>query len=289
MVILCADDYALSAGVARAVGELSAARRLSATSVLVTTAHWPGLAPRLSVHRGHLAIGLHFNLTLGAPLGPMRKLAPSGRLPSLSKLLAGAFVGLVDRTEIRAELERQLDHFERGLAFPPDQVDGHQHVHVLPGIREVVLETLARRYPRLPPLLRDPSDRWQAITARGTAKGKALLVATLALGLAPAARRRGLPTNEGFSGFSNFDVTVPYARELNQALRALGPRPIVMCHPGHPAGEGADDDPVAARRRMEYDALMGDRALPGRIWRPSRRPDGPPVDWATVRFNADAE
>src|SRR5262245_51794339 len=112
MVILCADDYALSAGVARAVGELSAARRLSATSVLVTTAHWPGLAPRLSVHRGHLAIGLHFNLTLGAPLGPMRKLAPLGRLPSLSKLLAGAFVGLVDRTEIRDELQRQLDHFE---------------------------------------------------------------------------------------------------------------------------------------------------------------------------------
>jgi predicted glycoside hydrolase/deacetylase ChbG (UPF0249 family) len=293
MVILCADDYALNRGVARAIGELSAARRLSATSVLVTTPHWPALAPRLSIHRGHLAIGLHFNLTLGTPLRPMRRLAPGGELPSLGKLLAGALAGLPDRGEIRDELERQLDHFESGLGFPPDQVDGHQHVHVLPGIREVVLATLAQRYKSLPPLVRDPSDRWQAIAGRRTAKAKALLVAGLALGFAEAARRRGLPTNAGFSGFSNFDLRVPYQKELEDALRALGPRPMVMCHPGHgdadlPTAKLGDDDPVAARRRMEYDALMGDRALPGRIWRPSRSPDGPPVDWASVRFLADA-
>src|SRR5258705_2229749 len=152
MLILCADDYALSVGVGRAIGELSAARRLSATSVLVTTAHWPRLAPRLSVHRGHLAIGLHFNLTMGAPLGKMRRLAPAGTLPKLGRLLGGALIGLLDRVEIKDELQRQLDHFERGLSFPPDHVDGHQHIHVVPGIREVVLETLAKRYPRLPPL-----------------------------------------------------------------------------------------------------------------------------------------
>ena len=48
MIILCADDYALTEGVSRAIGELAAARRLSATSVLVTSAHWPAGAPRLS-------------------------------------------------------------------------------------------------------------------------------------------------------------------------------------------------------------------------------------------------
>src|SRR5215470_7718240 len=103
MLILTADDYALSPGVARAVGELSAARRLSATSVLVTTPHWPALAPRVYVHRGHLAIGLHFNLTMGEPLGQMPRLAPSGRLPAVGKLIAGALVGLPDRGEIRDE------------------------------------------------------------------------------------------------------------------------------------------------------------------------------------------
>ena len=99
-----------------------------------------------------------------------------------------------------------------------------------------------------------------------------------------SAQRRGLPTNEGFSGFSNFDVAIPYSRELEDALRQPGPRPLVMCHPGHPDAAPAGDDPVAPRRRMEYDALMADRTLPGRIWRPSRSPDGPPVDWANVRL-----
>ena len=51
------------------------------------------------------------------------------------------------------------------------------------GIREIVLETLSRRYRSLPPLVRDPSDRWQAIAARRTAKSKAALVASLALAL----------------------------------------------------------------------------------------------------------
>jgi predicted glycoside hydrolase/deacetylase ChbG (UPF0249 family) len=284
MVILCADDYALSSGVARAIGELSAARRLSATSVLVTSAHWPRLAPRLSIHRGHLALGLHFNLTLGAPLGRMPRLAPTGSLPSLAKLVGASLLGLADRTEIEDELARQLDHFERGLGFPPDHVDGHHHVHVLPGIRQVVLDTLARRYPTLPPLVRDPSDSWEAIAARPIAKTKAALVAGLALGFGGAAKRRGLSTNQGFSGFSNFDLQVPYATEFAQASRKLGPRPIIMCHPGHPDAEPAHGDGVTARRRMEYEALMGDRALPQLLWRPARSPGGPPVDWASVRF-----
>jgi len=46
MIILCADDYALTEGISRAIGELAAAKRLSATSVLVTSARWPAGAMR---------------------------------------------------------------------------------------------------------------------------------------------------------------------------------------------------------------------------------------------------
>src|SRR5262249_60791352 len=120
------------------------------------------------------------------------------------------------------------------------------------------------RCARVPVSRPPPPARAQPPAARRTAKARALLVAGWALGLGGAARRRGLPTNVGFSGFSNFDVRVPYQRELEDALRGLGPRPMVMCHPGHgdadlSTANVGDDDPVAARRRMEYDALMGDR------------------------------
>ncbi len=283
MIILCADDYALTEGVSRAIGELAAAQRLSATSVLVTSAHWPATAPRLCVHRGHLSVGLHLNLTLGAPLGPMPRLAPAGAFPGLRGLLARALLGLLDVDEVRAEIGRQLDRFELAVRAPPDHIDGHQHVHVLSGIRQALLETVQRRYPSRPPLIRDPSDRLAAIKARRLAVPKAVAVAALAAGFARAARELRLPTNDSFSGFSNFDVGEPYASELQSALLQPGRRHLVMCHPGHPDAELASIDPVVQRRRMEYDALMRDPGLPGRFWRPSRSADGPPFAWADLQ------
>jgi predicted glycoside hydrolase/deacetylase ChbG (UPF0249 family) len=280
MIILCADDYALTEGVSRAVGELAAARRLSATSALVTTPCWAATAKGLAGHRGRIAVGLHLNLTLGGPLGAMPRLAPDGRFPGRNALLARALLGLISRTEMRAEIERQLDAFERRLGFAPDHIDGHEHVHVLPGIRHSLFEVVARRYPGSTPLLRNPGDSWSAIAARGGAQGKAKAVAALAHGFGAGATRRGLPTNAGFSGYSGFDVSVPYAEELERALRRPGPRHIVMCHPGHADAELAALDPVVERRHMEYETLMRDASLVERIWRPARAPDGPPVDWS---------
>ena len=56
-----------------------------------------------------------------------------------------------------------------------------------------------------------------------------------------------------------------------------------MCHPGHPDAELARLDPVVARRRMEYDALMRDVSLPSLIWRPSRKADGPTLAWPRLQ------
>ena len=183
MIILCADDYAMTEGVSRAIGELAAARRLSATSVLVTSRHWPRMAPRLLIHRPHLSIGLHLDLTLGPPLGAMRRLAPHGKFPPLASLATWALGGVLDIEEISAEIGRQLDHFEANLGFPPDHIDGHQHVHVLPGIRRALLNTVSKRYRMRPPLVRDPSDRPSVILSRQTATAKALSLGGLGVRL----------------------------------------------------------------------------------------------------------
>jgi chitin disaccharide deacetylase len=283
MIILCADDYAMTAGISRAIGELAAARRLSATSAVVTTPHWPAMAQRLAVHRAHLAIGLHLNLTLGNPLGRMHKLAPAGAFPGLKALLRRAALGALDSREIRGEIERQLDHFEARLGFAPDHIDAHQHVQVLPSIRHPLLETVVLRYPQRPPLLRNPADRLRAIIARRLAVPKAIAVSLLATGFARAARRRGLPSSDGFAGFSDFDLRRPYAEELACALQSPGRRHIVMCHPGHPDAELARLDSVVERRRMEYTCLMRDTGLQHVIWRPARKSDGPSLFWPQLQ------
>jgi len=287
MIILNADDYAMTEGVSRAIGELAAARRLSATSVLATSPNWPATAPRLLVHRPHLSIGLHLDLTLGPPLGPMPRLAPAGAFPGLSALLSRAALGLLEPAEIRAEIERQCDRFERGVGAPPDHVDGHQHVHVLPGVRGVLLEVMARRYGASRPLLRILSDPISALSAPLPVRLKAVGLGMMAIGFGSAARRHGLPVNDTFGGVSNFDLDEPYAGELERALQRPGRRHLVMCHPGHPDADLARIDTIVARRRMEYDVLMRDPSLPERIWRPSRRPDGPPIAWPELQDASD--
>jgi chitin disaccharide deacetylase len=138
----------------------------------------------------------------------------------------------------------------------PDFVDGHQHVHVLPGVRGALLAALAARGWR--GWLRDPGDRLSAIRARPQA-GKAMVVAGLGLGFRVAARRVGIPTNRGFSGFSDFAEGEGFADAFEASFRALGPAPVVMCHPGEIDGALRALDPVVASRPLELAYLGSDR------------------------------
>jgi chitin disaccharide deacetylase len=286
MIILNADDYAMTKGISRAILELASARRLSATSALVTSSWWADDAPGLAKLRGTLAIGLHLNLTLGAPLGPMTGIAPDGKFPSLKRLLLRSLARRLDALEIGAEICRQLDRFERVLGFPPDHVDGHQHVQVLPVIRQALIAELSRRFPRGGPLVRDPSDRLGVIIRRHGGRIKALSVNVLALGFAKLARMAGFATNDGFSGFSEFNTAGSYAAELSSHMKEIGRCHIIMCHPGYPDAELAALDPVVARRGQEFETLLQTSELTGRIWRPERPNDGATVDWRLLASSA---
>lgn len=268
--ILCADDFAMTDGISAGIAELAAAGRLSATGALVTSRRWRDHAPGLAALRPRLAIALHFNLTLGQPLGPMPCLAPSGTFPAVGTLLGRCLAGRLDEAELAGEIRRQLDVFEDALRHPPDMVDGHQHVHVFPQVRRTLLRVLTERYPEAKPLLRDVADTPAAIVARGTAIPKALGLAILSAGFGARARALGFPTNKGFSGVSTFDERVPCARELQRFFRRPGPLHLVMCHPGYPDDELDRIDLLVARRERELETLRDDPDLPARIRRPRR-------------------
>ncbi len=231
-LVLCADDYALTEGVSRGILELAEAGRISATSAMTSMPEWPRLAPALKPHAATIGVGLHLNFTTGEPLAPLPGIAPSGTFPSLEDLLQRAFTGRIAAAEARAEIDRQLDAFEAAFGAPPAFVDGHQHVHVLPVIRPALLAALQAR--NLQGLwLRDPSDGVLPIMRREVSASKALLVKALALGFRRAARAAGFDTNEGFSGYSPFELATTPDRVYGQAFVDLGPRPVVMAHPGY--------------------------------------------------------
>lgn len=272
--LVCADDFGISAGVSRGIAELVDLGRLSATSAIVTLPRWAEDGPRLASLRSRIAVGLHLNLTLGAPLGPMPALCPGGRLPPVNDVTRMALTGRIEQKEIVAEAWRQLEAFEAAVGAPPDFLDGHQHVHALPRVRVGVLDALEAIDPARAILLRDPADSISNILARGQCVAKAMAVAILARGFGAEARRRGFATNASFAGFSDFAVGSPYERELERSFRAAGEQHLVMCHPGYPDEELAALDPVRARRREELESLKSCAWLAGRLHLPRREADG---------------
>jgi chitin disaccharide deacetylase len=253
-IVLCADDYAMNEGVSRGILQLAKAGRISATSAMTNSAAWPALAGDLGDASDRVGAGLHVTLTWGAPLGSMPVLAPSGSLPDLGPLIKGALSGRLPLGEIADEIGRQLDAFRDGLGRDPDFVDGHQHVHALPGIRGALLGVLKARGLAGRLWLRDPSDRSMSIVRRRLAMPKALLVAALSRGFGAQAWAEGFATNVGFSGFSPFDPGRDIGRDFSTYLEATGPAHLVMCHPGE-VTDGAGLDAVVESRRRELDYL----------------------------------
>ena len=86
--ILCADDYALSPGVTRGIIDALGKGRLNATGAMTNRPLWKEAAPDVAAFADRADIGLHLNLTFGAPLGPMPELAPSGLTQTKKETLA---------------------------------------------------------------------------------------------------------------------------------------------------------------------------------------------------------
>lgn len=253
-IVICADDYGLNDGVNSAILDLARMGRISATSCMANAPGWRQAARALSPLAGRIGIGLHLTLTWGTPLGPMPALAPGGTFPDLGSVLRKALLGRLVSQEIDAEIGWQLDSFSAGMGRPPDFVDGHQHVHVLPGIRQALLGVLAKRGLAGRLWLRDPADRVGAILRRQLSAPKALFVAALAAGFRTDAARAGFTTNRGFSGFGPFDPDRSPGADMAAYVRALGRAPLLMCHPGRATSELGQDE-IAAARLVEYGYL----------------------------------
>jgi len=251
--ILCADDYAMTPAVSRGILEALDAGALNATSVMTTSPWWPESAAALAPYAARASIGLHLNLTLGAPLGPCPTLAPRGLFPAIGSYLRGRDLPL---EEIDAEIGRQIDAFTSVAGRPPDHLDGHQHVHVLPPIRALVLRHLVQRGFAGKVWLRDSADRPARILSRRTTLKKAMGLAWIARGFAGQARAEGFAVNDGFSGYSDFRPEDDYGRFFARYLKSPGRQHLVMCHPGYVDHALRQLDPVTESREKELAFLL---------------------------------
>jgi predicted glycoside hydrolase/deacetylase ChbG (UPF0249 family) len=253
-LVICADDYAISPAVSTGIRELAAAGRLSATGVMSCMPAWPDEAPALRSMGEIISVGLHVTFSDQQPLGPMPRLAPHGRFPSIGALFKLCFTARLPIDEVVAELARQLDAFEQQFGRPPDFIDGHQHVHLLPGIRQAVLALFDRRLDAKRVWLRDCTDRPLSILKRGSTV-KAAVIATIGRPLAQAARAKAIAMNQGFSGFYD-GRSQSLGDALPRFLIGAEDGHLLMLHPGHVDMALLACDSLTASRQIEWETLM---------------------------------
>ena len=257
-IVLCADDYGIAPGVGQAIRHLLALGRLSATSCMSASPYWPAEAKALLPLGAAADIGLHLTLTDQRPLGAMRQLTAEGRLPSIKRMICLAYAHRLEGGDIKAELTRQLDRFEAELGRPPAFLDGHQHVHQLPTVREAVIELYRERLARHGTYVRYCDEALWTILRRRTHVGEALVISRLGRSFARRARALGIPGNRGFSGVHDFAGRIPYARLFPHFLERVGPGALVMAHPGISDAALAAADRVTSQREEEYRYFLSD-------------------------------
>lgn len=242
-IAVCADDFGLHEGINRAALQLAAAGRVQAIACMVGAAAWPAGSRALARLDGEpVDIGLHLDFTTAPMIAATRR--------SLPALIAGAYAGRLDERRVRAEIGAQLEAFEQALGRAPAFVDGHQHVHQLPVIREALLEVLDARSGAQRPWLRNTSS-----ASRPGAWKPRLIEALGAAAFGRLAAQRGYPQNHGLLGVYDFTQRAPsYGQRLAAWLADATEGDLLMCHPSLPTRA---DDAITAARIDEYEALAG--------------------------------
>ncbi len=250
---VCADDFGLTQGISKGIAELAAGGRLSAVSCITTSAHWRGCARWLAGCGEGLELGLHFNLTEGQPLShELARVWP--HFPGLSRLIVAAHLGRLPCAAIASEWRAQYGAFEDALQRAPGVIDGHQHVHHLPGVRQTLLAFI------------EPLPAGVAVRNTGCVLGPGfrlkrwLIEATGGRRLLRDLALRGVAHNPALLGIYDFEQ--PDYRGLMQGWLREVPNEgaLLICHPGAPSPGGQPDAIDKARQREA--AYLGSEAFP---------------------------
>lgn len=228
-LIVNADDFGLAGPVNHGIVKGHREGVITSTSLLAcgeAAAHAAGLAAR----NPGLGIGIHLCLTRERPVSRPEKvptLVKAGKFfASPLTFMSRLFSGLIKEDEMEAELRAQVEK-ALSLGITPDHVDGHQHVHMMPGIFPVVLR-LAGEYNIK--AIRYPVGPWVGRMSYARTMEKFMLE-----GIAVSGKKKlkasGIKFPDHFFGLAQTGALG--AGKLLQIIRHL-PEGVseVMCHPG---------------------------------------------------------
>jgi hopanoid biosynthesis associated protein HpnK len=255
-LIVNADDLGWTEGVNRGIVEAHRRGLVTSTSLL---ANGRAFASALAVKRNHpeLGIGVHLNLSDGPPTAPAERvcglLNASGELESGPESL---LLRMAKRSLALEEVEREWDAQigkVKSAGIHLTHLDGHKHVHMLPGLFAVALR-LARRHGVGAIRISHEASRLRSVLSSGKSRNKNVVLkqGVQARGLKLLARdarkmaeRAGIASSDYFCGIAQTGLMT---REGVERLLENLPEGTTefMCHPGY-----MDDDLRQSATRLQ--------------------------------------
>jgi len=265
-LIVNADDLGWTEGVNRGIAEAHRNGIVTSASLLANGRAFANGVELLRAMPG-LRVGVHLNLSQGEPVAAREQVKS---LVNEAGMLAGGLEGLLLRLARRGllfeEAEREWDaqiRKVRGAGIQPTHLDGHKHVHMLPGLFEIALR-LAKRHGIGAVRVALESSNLRAALATGREHRVSVVMkqGVQARGLKLLARdareqadRMGIATADYFCGIAQ---TGEMTREgVTRLLKSLpeGTTELV-CHPGFVDAElGKSATRLQASRQTEVEIL----------------------------------
>jgi hopanoid biosynthesis associated protein HpnK len=237
-----ADDLGWTAGVNRGIAEAHRNGIVTSASLLANGGAFAEAVDLAHAARG-LGVGVHLNLNDGPPIAP-REVLPSllndagefeGGPDSL--LLKIATRGL-SMSEVEIEWDAQISKV-RKAGIELTHLDGHKHVHMLPGLFEIALR-LAKRHGIAAIRVSHEASSLRAALSTGKVHTAVVLkqgvqargLKLLARDAREQAERAGVSTSDYFCGIAQ---TGELTKEgVARLLRNLPEGTTeLMCHPGY--------------------------------------------------------
>ncbi|XP_076021248.1 carbohydrate deacetylase [Genypterus blacodes] len=288
MLVVTGDDFGYCPRRNKGIVDCFQAGGISSVSLLVNGSAAKDAADLAKRH--NIPIGLHVNLSEGVPVCPSLRMGstlitPGGFFHGKMGFRQALQRGQLIMAEVELELRAQVRLFKELTGHLPYHMDGHQHIHVLPEVREVfaqVLSDVRIPYTRVPvesglhdcPWLPSYLHRFYTQVEKD------------ALDSIPVFTRYGIRWPDVYLGLTTVgqNMSIPNLRRaLSYALASASsgasmsdhrsdPHVVtaeLMVHPGYPSqpqiggcGEGPDDFSQSADRQHELSVLK-DPALQG--------------------------
>ncbi|XP_015244377.1 PREDICTED: carbohydrate deacetylase [Cyprinodon variegatus] len=288
LMVVTGDDFGYCPRRNQGIVDCFLAGGISNASLLVNASAAKEAAALAGRHK--IPIGLHANLSEGSPVCQNLQqvstlINPRGFFHGKMGFRQALERGQLSMKQVELELRAQVQRFVELTGHLPYHMDGHQHVHVLPDVREVVAQVLSdlripftrvpvepglHSCPWLPahlqtfytqvekdaldsvPIFRRYGIRWPDVYLGLSTMGQNMSVSTLQRALKEAlAAGTTEPSSRGASGLRQPVVTAE-----------------LMVHPGfssHPeeggCGEGPDNFSQSSEREHELNVLRSPAVL----------------------------